>query len=595
MKAKLTLVPLTFFVIGCSATTPYIKKVSYFNEIEREEKEYNKNIFYCNQNELFLSDPCVTFIENPASPEFGYYYIYGTSYGYDLFTYRSKNLRDWEPMGSVFGEFGEDDILYKILAQDTWAPEIVFDYGNNSYYMFFSSTPKGVAHNVGYYPFVAKSNTPYGPFSLIEHDDYTFVCQDGTVIPDEYYSKYLTFNPSKIYDWIHSNNLTTKGTSTNIRLIDFHPFVDPVTNKKYLYFTNNQDSNVGTQVCGVEMETWEKPKYETLTLLTTPRYTTLDKTTVCEYESNNTINEGGWVLEHNNKYYLSFSANSYKDKSYCVLQAIADSPLGPYRKLNSDEGGVLISTDGMTMDNISGPGHHSIFEVGDELFIAYHTHNNAVLGGSDRHVNIDRLSWIPFKNNSGEEFDVLYANGPTTSLQPLPYSYSGYTNLAKEAKISGSGLKEQSSFNYINDGLLSIYRFDNRDFITNYVKEAEFGKDAIIEFSFDDYKNVEAIMIFNSKYKENSFYQVDKIEMFGMYNEEVISNYIDNLQFDWDRASSTDDIDTLRGGYAAIAEFGSVSCNRIVIHITASTTEQNIVSSHEVSVPEIVILGKGGN
>jgi GH43 family beta-xylosidase len=65
-------------------------------------------------------------------------------------------------------------------------------------------------------------------------------------------------------------------------------------------------------------------------------------------------------------------------------------------------------------DVISGPGHHCVIDSpdGSELFVVYHTHTDAALGGGNRQVCIDRMGF--------REDGSIYVNGPTLTDQPIP-------------------------------------------------------------------------------------------------------------------------------------------------------------------------------
>lgn len=71
------------------------------------------------------------------------------------------------------------------------------------------------------------------------------------------------------------------------------------------------------------------------------------------------INEGPAVIAHNGKYYLTFSVGRYSDNSYQVAQAVADSVMGPYRKLTAAEGAILMSGEAAGSQEVSGTGHHA--------------------------------------------------------------------------------------------------------------------------------------------------------------------------------------------------------------------------------------------
>lgn len=84
------------------------------------------------------------------------------------------------------------------------------------------------------------------------------------------------------------------------------------------------------------------PEYDTLTIITKPGYSTPSAAEKdVPNEMNTSVNEAAWITEHGGKYYLTYSTNSYKDKTYQVCQAVADKPLGEFRKLTEAEGGIL--------------------------------------------------------------------------------------------------------------------------------------------------------------------------------------------------------------------------------------------------------------
>ena len=62
--------------------------------------------------------------------------------------------------------------------------------------------------------------------------------------------------------------------------------------------------------------------------------------------------EGVWVVGHRGKYYMLYSGNDFSTDEYGIGAAVADAPLGPYRKM---EGHLLRSTA-----RWSGPGHPSV-------------------------------------------------------------------------------------------------------------------------------------------------------------------------------------------------------------------------------------------
>lgn len=405
----------------------------------------------------------------------------------------------------------------------------------------------------------------------------------------------MTFDPLKMLQALEKLGLADMdATSDVLRAIDFHPYVDSATGDKYLYF----NTSVNSYIMGMEMNSWTDPKYDTLTIITKPGYSTPSAAEKdVPNEMNTSVNEAAWITEYGGKYYLTYSTNSYKDKTYQVCQAVADKPLGEFRKLTEAEGGILLSADSALRDDVSGTGHSSIVHVGEQDYIIYHAHNSIAEGGSSRHVAVDEIEWITVKDAQGNDLDVMYANGPTTSVQPLPEFASEYKNIAAQAEVSATGIADGSSVSFLTDGLLSINRYANYDMVETYIKETEFSGETTITLKFDDYKTIRALMVYNSKNMESAFYDIERVEFDCRLEDGTFATkYIDGLAYDIKAYTSTDDIDVLRPASSAIAEFDEIECNEIRITIKPATEEQIPVHGFNdlaiLAVSEIRVLGK---
>jgi hypothetical protein len=159
-------------------------------------------------------------------------------------------------------------------------------------------------------------------------------------------------------------------------------------------------------------------------------------------------------------------------------------------------------------------------------------------------------------------------------------------------------LAEGSSVNYLVDGLQSIYRFANEEFVSNYVKETEFAGETVITFKFDDYRDIKALMIYNSKWMESAFYEIYRIEFDCLdSNQNEVTKVIKNLKFDWKAYTSIDDVDVIRAGSAAIAEFNETKIKEIRIVIKPATSDQIYVHGFndmsQIALGEIEIIGRG--
>lgn len=626
MKRKL--IPLAFVVIasvGMSScgSNKTIVRIGYddFTTINplTERTEYDKNLFYRNDRSFYCPDPSIMQITDPNDPDYNWFYLYGTTGG-KYKAYKSQDLTNWQPAGPVMNYWDTanyPDQSYA-LDRDNWAPEAIYDpeaiwYSDDPndpdngtkgvYYFFTSATP---VRGEWYIPYIAKGKTPRH-FELISHPDYKSY-RDGTKLLKDNDPDYYTFLQYTVFDPYEMKVALTRlglPCATYCRGIDLHPFVDPKTNNKFLFFTYNGDAQ--TYVLALQMKDWETPMYETLTRITKTQYKTVDGDQVMSYEYNNIINEGTQVLYHEDKngvgrYYLTISINGYADKTYKVIQAVNDgsSPLAPYTKLEESEGGILLSSDGSTRDDVSGPGHHAFVTVEDQLYIIYHKHDDPNVGGGARHPCVDRVSWITVKDEKGQDLEVMYVNGPTTSIQPMNEFASDYRNVALDAKITATNVLKDSKVENLNDGLLDIYSIDNYEAYKGVVESTKFSDSTDITITFDDYIPIKALMVYNSKFLETAFYDVSLIEFDAKdENGNLYTAGIEDLAFDLQGALNTINPKYIRPGYSSIAEFNEMNVKEIRIHVDPATLEEIPEHADEANeyeqvleIPEIVVLGR---
>ena len=284
------------------------------------------------------------------------------------------------------------------------------------------------------------------------------------------------------------------------------------------------------------------------------------------------------MLEHEGKYYLTFSVYGCTDKRYSVAQAVADDPLGPYTKLDYEDGGIILSADGGTWDFVSGTGHHCFVQAGDELIIFYHQHLDRLNGNSQRAFSFDRAVWA----ENADGLPVLYCNGPTWSIQPQLHINTEYRNIAPDATVTAENAAEggtAENVGALTDGLLSLYSF------IDYVPEfsASAGQ-TVITLAFGDWRTVRAVMVYNSKNFDTAFGSVARIEFDFLRpdNGETATAYIDSLGFDWNFYFDRNN-QTMRPGGSATAEFDELQVKKIRI---------TLASQAAVNVSEIVVLGK---
>lgn len=546
----------------------------------QDNGQYNKELFYRNDALWAQPDPFILQITDEGSTEYGYYYLYATNWsdtGYK--TYRSKDLVYWEDVAPEKGTYcfveQETDAFYPPY----WAPEVIYDKGTDKYYLYYSA-----ATTDGY------------------SGDFTEEMRIGVAVANEPYGPFLAAENNILIDDASANAAVAEKDRGEWECIDASPFVG-ADGEKYMLFTRETDTDdgvviteagVNSGVWGMRMIDWMTPDYSTLTRLTSPGYTTTEKTESLDYESTTPRNEGGhmYVRKHSDgtaTYYLTSSIDGLNE--YTVVQAVGNSPLGPFRKLTEEEGGIFLANDHFTWDHIKGPGHHCFVQAGDELLIFYHQQENRMMGDSwVRTLAVDRVSFAV--NGKGQE--VMVVNGPTWSLQPQVEIASDYKNIAPEATVKA---KKGSNVEALTDGLVSIYKE------IDFVKEFETNKKTTITLTFDDYREVTGLMVYNSKWFEKAFMHIDRVE-FDFKNDDVPSGgtaYIDNLQFDW-QSYVTSARDDMRPGGSAVAVFAPMQVKEIRIifelpvdrpdELQILDAEGYVVQQDTVAISEIVVLGK---
>ena len=174
----------------------------------------------------------------------------------------------------------------------------------------------------------------------------------------------------------------------------------------------------------------------------------------------------------------------------------------------------------------------------------------------------------------------MYANGPTYSLQPLPYAVTGLQNLAKDAKVTADNVAEDSSVAYLNDERVAINVNNDYDFVSasnSVTITIDFGKEVALS----------AVMLYNGRDINYAFSSIDVIRF-----ESAEGNYyIENLEFPKNYSAEY----IMRPGGAAIAEFNGIKANKIKIKITKKIADEkfpNQVGLAGISVSDIVVLGK---
>ena len=594
----LLIVMTSMLFTGCSSEVQY-EVANYQGELAEDQtkSEYDKELFYRNDKITAGADPFV--LDNTERD--GYYYLYVTEGS--MFCYRSLDMMEWEPVGHTldnlkYNSDGTVSDFRKATYTNIWAPEVLYDVETELYYMFFSAEPQVEEGKAEYQLMVATSKWPDRDFQLVDFTDASScgaenVRDNHVQSYPQYFTKYALLDPAKLMEFLNGDKEYT-GYGGHITVIDPHPFIDD-NGDKYLYWVDLKDTD---RICVMKMKNWLTPDWSTATIIMWANYYTgedyqksLNGENVLKvpYEMETIgINEGPFVVMHKDKYYLTFSINTYKDNSYQVIQAVADSPMGPYRKLTEEEGGVLMS--GITSGSVeaSGTGHHSFVTIGEQMYMVYHKHDDVDVRGYERHHSIDEIKWITIKDKDGKDLDVMYANGPTCSVQPKIEKFSEYKNIADEASVNVLQDKKVKDISCLTDGLLSIYKYGNESFM-QYIKETSISETTTFTFDFDKARDVSAVMIYNSKWHNTAFTNISEVKFICEENGKEVIRYIDNVEFssEYYQSNSLDNsLYYITPGAAAYAEFEKLHVKTVEITVEVPKGQDS------VGISEIRILGK---
>lgn len=95
--------------------------------------------------------------------------------------------------------------------------------------------------------------------------------------------------------------------------------------------------------------------------------------------------EGPFMIMRKGKYYLMWSEGDWTGPDYCLAYAIADSPLGPFKRI----GKILQQNSGIA----TGAGHHSVINIPrtDDWYIFYHRRPLTTKDGNHRETCIEKM------------------------------------------------------------------------------------------------------------------------------------------------------------------------------------------------------------
>ena len=238
------------------------------------------------------------------------FYMYATDFDVQGFKVRkSTNLKDWEEIGTCLDL--SDSWAYK----DFWAPEVIKHEGK--FYMHYTARrKKDSSLRMG----VAIADNPAGPFKDVYNGpfiDYNYASIDGHVFIDDdgkhyfYYSRDCSENIN--YKGEHISEICVTLLNNDLTEVISEPIILFGPDRPY-------DSIV------FENEKW---------------------------------NEGPFVMKKDGVYYLTYSANFFGSRDYCICLAKANNPLGPFEKC--DDVNPILKCKELGED-FAGPGHNMFFK-----------------------------------------------------------------------------------------------------------------------------------------------------------------------------------------------------------------------------------------
>jgi beta-xylosidase len=97
--------------------------------------------------------------------------------------------------------------------------------------------------------------------------------------------------------------------------------------------------------------------------------------------------EGPFVFKRNGKYYFMWSEGGWTGPNYSVAYAIADSPLGPFKRI-----GKILQQDPAIA---TGAGHHSVIRNSKtgQYYIIYHRRPLTEKDGNSRETCIELMNF----------------------------------------------------------------------------------------------------------------------------------------------------------------------------------------------------------
>lgn len=551
MKIK-TLILFLVVLVSCAILSGCGESKLAFVEYNSDIKEFDRSLFYGNTEVMKGADPCMIYVpEKEGDPDSGYYYAYVTGSS-TIYGWRTKDMTNWQYLDAVFAP----DLDNFWAHSNFWAPGMYYDEEEDIYYMWYSASWNKYDDFKSHHIDLAYSKSPVGPFVSVNDGSEPLINFEN--IPEDH----------RLFEYRDSGDTRPNGYAA---AIDAELFIDPLTEQKYMIYTHDLGAgSTGSCTYIMEMKSWTEPDYSTVQWITQTGRTGVGAD---ESIDEGNVNEGPFMIYNDGYYYLTYSVHTYTEPTYQVRQAISTSPTGPFRKIPVEEGGTVLTTDGLNVYTNSS-GHHSFIKVGDEYFISYHTFLNDSDISQSRKIKFDKVMFVT--NQKG--IPVIYTNGPTMSLQPLPSLISGYENKALDAEVYADNMVNKEDLYWLNDGTIRIHE-------QSVVDECSFKGKTKITLKWADYTSIKAILVYNSYSYFTSFTKVDNIKLYFKDGEYEGVAETGELLFNYD-IFAKEDYKCIFAGSSIAIQFKDLEVIKIEIFISESK------GNEQFSVSEITVLGK---
>jgi GH43 family beta-xylosidase len=506
---------------------------------------YDDSMWYVNElKSVPLADPHV-YVED------GKYYIVGTSD-------RDNNVIDCYTT-TDFVSYTRHTSIYNPANFEGWeadaaaiyAPELYFFDG--VYYMYYSAMDRGQTDPDGISRrrnSVVVADNPLGPYLPLQNDKV-----DGLDAPI-FLDKNVKFG-----------------------VLDITVFVD---DDKQMYMYYSVANNENQHIVGVKMISPYEVDWTTYTVVVVPGVlnssNTILKPLSWEMLRDGTpIAEAPYVIKSNGKYYMTYSVNGCWDKFYNVCYAMSDSPLGVYEKPydGTTWTNLLLGFPGTNISNskvngqwtgfASGTAHHCFFNIGDQIMIGYHGHQNRAGNYGRYEERYFAFDYLYFDENG-----VPFCNGPTYSIQPLPEDISGYYNIAPDAEVKSKNVTNDKAIN--DNYIVDCYNLQGEE-----GKEVSLGTGySFIELKFDRTYEIGGIAIYNSAFFEKLLSEIVYID-FGN------GNVVQYPQFAYEQYVNEEKEFIFPNSAFTIEFLNTFEADHVVICVNSAAA---------VALNEIIVLGK---